>query len=58
MAALLAYDLAHPAAGFVGAPGYEAFTTKAVHGGLWRTAYAPRSVLGVAALLGVLESRR
>ena len=26
-------------------------------GGLWRAAYAPRSVLGVAAVLGMFESR-
>jgi hypothetical protein len=30
----------------------------AVHGGLWRTAYAPRSVLGFAALLGLVPGRR
>jgi hypothetical protein len=29
----------------------EAYT--AVHGGLWRTTYAPRSVLGLAALMGL-----
>ena len=27
----------------------------AVHGGLWRTPYAPRSVLGVAALRGAVR---
>lgn len=59
MAAMLAYDLQRPRTGTTGTsrPGQEAFTEVAVHGGLWRTAYAPRSVLGIAALLGVLESR-
>ena len=30
----------------------------AVHGGLWRTGYAPRSILGLAALVGAPGSRR
>ena len=30
----------------------------AVHGGLWRTAYAPRSILGMAALFGWGAARR
>jgi hypothetical protein len=30
----------------------------AVHGGLWRAAYEPRSVLGLAAVLGYAASRR
>ena len=29
----------------------------AVHGGLWRTPYAPRSALGLAALLGFGSAR-
>jgi hypothetical protein len=33
----------------------EAFA--AVHGGLWRTPYAPRSALGLAALLGYGAAR-
>ncbi len=51
MAALLVHDLSTG-----GGPAHEhpwedeAFA--AVHGGLWRTAYAPRSALGLAALLG------
>ena len=30
---------------------------QSVHGGLWRTAYAPRSALGLAALLGLGAAR-
>ena len=61
MAALLVHDLRNPAA--LGQPGIapvqplDLLTTKAVHGGLWRAAYSPRSVLGVAALLGVFDLR-
>ncbi len=56
MAALLVHDL-HTGGG----PGHdhpwedEAFA--AAHGGLWRAAYAPRSALGLAALLGVGAAR-
>lgn len=58
MAALLVHDLRNPetmptATG----DGIEAFADRAVHGGLWRSAYAPRSVLGIAALLGMFEAR-
>ncbi|MGL5811230.1 MAG: hypothetical protein ACRCYQ_14920 [Nocardioides sp.] len=63
MAALLVHDLmaqdqappkrfAHP---------WEAEADQAVHGGLWRAAYAPRSALGLAALAGLpgaVESSR
>jgi hypothetical protein len=38
-------DLAHPD---------DAWSRQAAHGGLWRSAYAPRSVLGVAAALGMV----
>jgi len=38
-------DLAHPD---------DAWSHQAAHGGLWRSAYAPRSVLGVAAALGMV----
>lgn len=31
------------------------FTEAACHGGLWRSAYSPRSVLGVAAAIGMIE---
>ncbi|MDC5697611.1 hypothetical protein OO014_10105 [Intrasporangium calvum] len=55
MAILLVHDLR------TGAPALEhpwqdeAFA--AVHGGLWTSAYAPRSALGIAALLGVASAR-
>ena len=57
MAALLAYDLRFPSDTTSLQAGQEAFTDRAVHGGLWRTAYAPRSVLGIAAVLGMFEAR-
>jgi hypothetical protein len=38
-------DLAHPD---------DAWSHQAAHGGLWRSAYAPRSVLGIAAALGIV----
>jgi hypothetical protein len=56
MAALLVHDL-HTGGG----PGHEhpwqdeAYA--AVHGGLWRAPYAPRSALGLAALLGYAAAR-
>jgi hypothetical protein len=55
MAALLVYDL------YFGRPVFEhpwqdeAFA--AAHGGLWRQAYAPRSALGIAVLLGFASAR-
>lgn len=57
MAALLARDLTRPRPVPVQPPGMEPFAPTAVHGGLWRTAYAPRSVLGIAAIIGVFEAR-
>ena len=61
MAALLVHDLRNPAAPANPATTLEnpmdLFTRAATHGGLWRTAYAPRSVLGVAAVLGMFESK-
>jgi hypothetical protein len=51
MAALLVHDLraAQPA------PTHpdDLFAAQAAHGGLWRIAYTPRSVLGLAALTGL-----
>ena len=51
MAALLVHDLraqtpppAHPD---------DLFVAQAAHGGLWRAAYSPRSVLGIAAVTGL-----
>ena len=61
MAALLVHDLRNPTA--VANPTtpvanpMDLFAQGANHGGLWRMPYAPRSVLGVAALLGMFESR-
>lgn len=56
MAALLVRDLAggvtahrHP---------WQDEAHSAVHGGLWRSAYEPRSMLGLAAVLGYAASRR
>jgi hypothetical protein len=56
MAALLVHDLrtgggdeAHPDA---------LLAAQAAHGGLWRTAYAPRSVLGLAAVKGLPSALR
>jgi hypothetical protein len=55
MAALLVHDLrttappaAHP---------WQDEAAGAAHGGLWRSAYDPRSALGLAALLGLGASR-
>ena len=61
MAALLVHDLRNPAA--AASPvtpldnPMDLFAQAANHGGLWRAAYAPRSVLGIAAVLGMFESR-
>lgn len=61
MAALLVHDLRNPAA--AANPTNELhnpmdlFASSANHGGLWRAAYAPRSVLGIAAVLGMFDSR-
>jgi hypothetical protein len=55
MAALLVYDL--NAGGAAPAPPWQHEAHAAAHGGLWRSAYAPRSALGLAALLGYGASR-
>jgi hypothetical protein len=58
MAALLVHDLrsveslARPDAAL--AHPDDAWSHQAAHGGLWRSAYAPRSVLGIAAALGLV----
>ena len=61
MAALLVHDLRNPAAAANPATPLanpmDLFAQAANHGGLWRAAYAPRSVLGIAALLGMFESK-
>jgi len=55
MAALLVHDL--QAAGPVRAYPWQDEACAAAHGGLWRMAYAPRSALGLAALLGYAAAR-
>ena len=56
MAALLVHDL-HTHGGPVHDHPWEDEAFGAVHGGLWRAAYAPRSALGLAALLGYGAAR-
>jgi hypothetical protein len=55
MAALLVYDLNAP--GPAHAHPWQEEAHAAAHGGLWRIAYAPRSALGLAALLGYGAAR-
>lgn len=57
MAALLVHDL-HTGGGPEHADPWQDEAYAAVHGGLWRTAYAPRSILGMAALFGWGAARR
>ena len=61
MAALLVHDLRNPRAigqsGVTPVQPLDLMTVKAVHGGLWRAAYSPRSVLGIAAVLGIFDPR-
>jgi hypothetical protein len=56
MAAMLVHDLNEPAS-LEGHP-ERLFSDCAAHGGLWRAAYEPRSVLGVAALEGLPSTLR
>jgi len=56
MAALLVHDL-HTGGGPVHAHPWQDEAHAAAHGGLWRIAYAPRSALGLAALLGYGTAR-
>ncbi len=55
MAALLVHDLRRPRPAMAHPWQDEAYA--AAHGGLWRAAYAPRSALGLAALLGIGGAR-
>ena len=57
MAALLVHDL-HTGGGPTHEESWQDEAYAAVHGGLWRTAYAPRSILGMAALFGWGAARR
>jgi hypothetical protein len=54
MAALLVHDLRHPSTETQRHP-LDLFSAQAMHGGLWRTPFAPRSVLGVAVVLGMVQ---
>lgn len=56
MAALLVHDLHAPPAGHDHPWRHEAHG--AVHGGLWRGPFAPRSALGLAAVLGYTTARQ
>src|SRR5580704_2527518 len=56
MAALLVHDL-HTGGGPTQDRTWQDEAYAAAHGGLWRIAYAPRSALGLAALLGYRASR-
>jgi hypothetical protein len=56
MAALLVHDL-HTGGGPAQAHPWQDEAHAAAHGGLWRGAYAPRSALSLAALLGYRASR-
>ena len=56
MAALLVHDLRTGGADAVHPD--DVFAAQAAHGGLWRTAYAPRSVLGLAAVRGLPSALR
>ncbi|MGY1651670.1 hypothetical protein [Geodermatophilus sp. SYSU D01119] len=56
MAALLVHDL-HTGGGPRHEHPWQDEAHAAVHGGLWRTAYAPRSALGLAAVLGLGAAR-
>jgi hypothetical protein len=56
MAALLVHDL-HTGGGPAHDHPWEDEAYAAVHGGLWRSAYAPRSALGLAAVLGLGAAR-
>jgi hypothetical protein len=56
MAALLVHDL-HTGGGPACEHPWQDEAAAAAHGGLWRSAYAPRSALGLAALLGYGAAR-
>ena len=57
MAALLVHDL-HTGGGPAHAHPWQDEAHAATHGGLWRIAYTPRSVLGLAAALGYAAARK
>jgi hypothetical protein len=59
MAALLVHDLRNPRPPLPHAAErsepYRLFTSHAVHGGMWRSGYAARSVLGAAVVMGMVS---
>ena len=57
MAVLLVHDL-HTGGGPAHAQPWQDEAHAAAHGGLWRTAYAPRSALPIAAALGYRAARK
>ncbi len=57
MAALLVHDL-HAGGGPAQPNPWQDEACAAAHGGLWRIAYAPRSALGLATLLGYAAARK
>jgi hypothetical protein len=57
MAAMLVHDLRTNASAMAGGHPVDLFWRGANHGGLWRLAYAPRSVLGIAVVLGGIQRR-
>jgi len=61
MAAMLVHDVRNPKAAANPATPLsnpmDLFSAAANHGGLWTTAYEPRSVLGMAAAMGMFEHR-
>jgi hypothetical protein len=57
MAALLVHDL-HTGGGPAHEHSWQDEAHAAAHGGLWRMAYAPRTALGLAAVLGYRAARR
>jgi hypothetical protein len=62
MAGLLVHDLRNPQSAAMPQTHLqhplELLSSNAIHSGLWRTAYAPRSVLTFAAMIGLFESRQ
>ena len=58
MAALLVHDLHTGGGGPAQAHPWQDEARAAAHGGLWRTAHAPRSALGLAALFGYTTARK
>ncbi|MEA2460590.1 MAG: hypothetical protein QOH90_767, partial [Actinomycetota bacterium] len=58
MAALLVHDLRTSSSSAPQGHPFDLFVDKAVHGGIWRSPYEPRSVLPIALARGMLPGRR